>query len=164
MIAFAPKIVVDRISPPSTGVERSGGSTLWWPGHGNDIDRKRRPRPGHSCPLPKWKLWTSEAPCRTATATAPPGRTRATQATRSTRAAFVQPWPLIMKSFSPAIHHQSAPQGPVDPSRDTAQPTMDSTSVKQSVMKQVLAESNLANARALIEVCVLAPQEHASVR
>ncbi|EQL02538.1 hypothetical protein G6O67_006759 [Ophiocordyceps sinensis] len=28
---------------------------------------------------------------------------------------------------------------------------MDSTSVKQSVMKQVLAESNLANARALIE-------------
>lgn len=30
---------------------------------------------------------------------------------------------------------------------------MDSSTVKQSVMKQVLAEANLANARVLIEVC-----------
>ncbi len=30
---------------------------------------------------------------------------------------------------------------------------MDSSSVKKSVMNQVLAEANLANARVLIEVC-----------
>lgn len=34
---------------------------------------------------------------------------------------------------------------------------MDSSSVKQSVMKQVLAEANLANARVLIEVCLNSP-------
>lgn len=36
--------------------------------------------------------------------------------------------------------------------RDIHAATMDSSSVKQSVMKQVLAEANLANARVLIEV------------
>lgn len=35
--------------------------------------------------------------------------------------------------------------------------TMDSSSVKQSVMKQVLAEANLANARVLIEVGTTPP-------
>lgn len=34
---------------------------------------------------------------------------------------------------------------------------MDSSSVKQSVMKQVLAEANLANARVLIEVSSPSP-------
>lgn len=47
----------------------------------------------------------------------------------------------LLRNILPDIHtrHQVA--------------TMDSSSVKQSVMKQVLAEANLANARVLIEVC-----------